>query len=192
MKTPIWLVNQTTERMLPPYKKIWSAPQALYWLETQNHEKKEGLCVWYHTTSHVEVLLSSPAVSFTSSRLSGSPAPGPSCTKATTSSGLEGAEVLSSRDLGECHWASPSHRTCRSKSSSRESIVSSKNRRTSFSSCVRYFRLSSSCTKGSGVRNEIKPTVASQKGKNPQQHRDQYRNQGGNHFPPGKCTLSYL
>ena len=101
------------------------------------------------------MLLSSPVVSFTSSRLSGSPAPGPGCTKSTTSSGCEGAEVLSPRGLRERHWASPAHRTCSSKSSSRESIVSSKNRRTSFSSCVRYLRLSSSCTKGLGMRNEI-------------------------------------
>lgn len=98
-------------------------------------------------------LHSSPAVSVTSGRRSGSPAAYTGCTKSMTSSGSKWLGVLPSRDSGGWQCTPLSHRTCSSKSSSRESIVSSKNRMTSFSSCVRYFRLSSSCRIGVGIGN---------------------------------------
>lgn len=90
-------------------------------------------------------LRSSPAVSVAAGRHSGSLALGSAgCTKSMTSPGSEVPEALSSRVPGEWQCRPLSHSTCSSKSSSRESMVSSKNRMTSFSSCVRYFRLSSS------------------------------------------------
>lgn len=109
---------------------------------------------------------SSPAASATPGRRSGSPAAGTGCTKSMTSSGSEGLEVLPSRDCGEWQCTPLSQRTCSSKSSSRESIVSSKNRMTSFSSCVRYFRLSSSYIIGLGVgkgRDKTKSSFTEEK-----------------------------
>lgn len=127
------------------------------------------------------MLHSSPAVSVTSGSRSGSPAAYAGCTKSMTSSGSKWPAVLPSRDFGGWQCTPLSHRTCSSKSSSRESIVSSKNRMTSFSSCVRYFRLSSSYRRGVGVGNGRKNKQWFQWRRKPGPSLEQYRAYGRMH-----------